>query len=167
MAQFIRIKSYVINLDTLTYIRIEDDWIDFGFTFPTEKPGGQNFVRLVRASTAGPRIQRGQGVCPPARRPGQGSSRIRALGMACMNDRGFVRAVVMEGMIAVAILGIIAAIVVPAIVNYKDRPFHEEARAHAYRAYEAAQTFFRANPNARADLEMISGTATGLLPMYV
>ncbi len=48
MAQFIRIKSYVINLDTLTYIRIEDDWIDFGFTFPTEKPGGQNFVRLVR-----------------------------------------------------------------------------------------------------------------------
>ena len=30
--------------------------------------------------------------------------------MACMNDRGFVRAVVMEGMIAVAILGIIAAI---------------------------------------------------------
>lgn len=76
--------------------------------------------------------------------------------MACMDDRGFVRAVVMEGMIAVAILGIIAAIVVPAIVNYKDRPFREEARAHAYRAYEAAQAFFRANPNARADLEMIS-----------
>jgi hypothetical protein len=48
MAQFIRIKSYVINLDTLTYIRIEDDWIDFGFTFPTEKPGGHNFVRLER-----------------------------------------------------------------------------------------------------------------------
>jgi hypothetical protein len=48
MAQFIRIKSYVINLDTLTYIRIEDEWIDFGFAFPTEKPGGQNFVRLVR-----------------------------------------------------------------------------------------------------------------------
>lgn len=48
MAQFIRIKSYVINIDTLTYIRIEDEWIDFGFAFPTEKPGGQNFVRLVR-----------------------------------------------------------------------------------------------------------------------
>ena len=48
MAQFIRIKSYIINLDTLTYIRIDDNWIDFGFAFPTEKPGGQNFVRLVR-----------------------------------------------------------------------------------------------------------------------
>jgi len=48
MAQFIRIKSYIINLETLTYIRIEENWIDFGFAFPTEKPGGQNFVRLER-----------------------------------------------------------------------------------------------------------------------
>lgn len=48
MAQFIRIKSYIINLDTLTFIRVEEKWIDFGFAFPTEKPGGQNFVRLER-----------------------------------------------------------------------------------------------------------------------
>jgi hypothetical protein len=48
MAQFIRIKSYIVNLDTLTYIRVEDNWIDFGFSFPTEKPGGQNYVRLER-----------------------------------------------------------------------------------------------------------------------
>ncbi|HVN96582.1 MAG TPA: hypothetical protein VMT62_09150 [Syntrophorhabdaceae bacterium] len=48
MAQFIRVKRYVINLDTLTYIRIEEDHIDFGFTFPTQKPGGQNYVRLEK-----------------------------------------------------------------------------------------------------------------------
>ena len=48
MAQFIRVKQYVLNLDTLTYIRIEEDHIDFGFTFPTQKAGGQNYVRLER-----------------------------------------------------------------------------------------------------------------------
>ena len=40
MAKFIRIKHYVINLDTLTYVRVDQDHIDFGFAFPTEKPGG-------------------------------------------------------------------------------------------------------------------------------
>jgi len=48
MAEFIRIKHYIINLETLTYIRVEDNHIDFGFAFPTEKPGGQNYVRLER-----------------------------------------------------------------------------------------------------------------------
>jgi hypothetical protein len=48
VAQFIRIKQYVINLDTLTYIRVEEDHVDFGFTFPTEKAGGQNYIRLER-----------------------------------------------------------------------------------------------------------------------
>ena len=48
MSQFIRIKYYIINLETITYIRAEDDHIDFGFAFPTEKPGGQNYIRLER-----------------------------------------------------------------------------------------------------------------------
>ncbi|MCZ2316484.1 MAG: hypothetical protein BWX58_00833 [Deltaproteobacteria bacterium ADurb.Bin026] len=48
MAQFIRIKHYVINLDTLTYIRVEENHIDFGFTFPTQKQDGQNYIRLER-----------------------------------------------------------------------------------------------------------------------
>ncbi len=48
MSQFIRIKHYIINLETLTYIRVGENYIDFGFTFPTEKPGGQNYVRLER-----------------------------------------------------------------------------------------------------------------------
>jgi hypothetical protein len=48
VSQFIRVKHYVINLETLTYIRLGEDNIDFGFTFPTEKPGGQNYVRLEK-----------------------------------------------------------------------------------------------------------------------
>lgn len=48
MSEFIRIKEYIINLETLTYIRIGDNHIDFGFNFPTEEPGGQNYVRLER-----------------------------------------------------------------------------------------------------------------------
>ncbi len=50
MSQFIRIKQYVINLETLTYIRLGDNYIDFGFAFPTEKPGGQNYVRLEKGA---------------------------------------------------------------------------------------------------------------------
>ena len=46
--EFIRIKHYIINLETVTYVRVGEDHIDFGFTFPTEKPGGQNYVRLKR-----------------------------------------------------------------------------------------------------------------------
>jgi hypothetical protein len=48
VSEFIRIKRYIINLDTLTYIRVGDDHIDFGFAFPTEKPGGQSYVRLEK-----------------------------------------------------------------------------------------------------------------------
>jgi hypothetical protein len=50
MAQFIRIKHYIINLETLTYIRIEQNHIDFGLTFPTAKQEGQNFVRIERGA---------------------------------------------------------------------------------------------------------------------
>ena len=46
--EFVRIKNYVVNLDTLTYIRVQENYIDFGFTFPTEKAGGQNYVRLEK-----------------------------------------------------------------------------------------------------------------------
>ena len=48
MPQFIRIKHYIINIDAITYIRVEENHIDFGFAFPTERPGGQNYVRLER-----------------------------------------------------------------------------------------------------------------------
>ena len=63
-----------------------------------------------------------------------------------MNKRGFVHVAVMDGMILLAILGIIAAVAIPQIVNYKNRPLNEQARVHAYQAYEAAQAYFRANP---------------------
>jgi hypothetical protein len=46
--EFVRIKNYVVNLETITYIRVADNYIDFGFAFPTEKPGGQNYVRLEK-----------------------------------------------------------------------------------------------------------------------
>ena len=48
--EFVRIKHYIVNLETLTYIRVGDDYIDFGFAFPTEKPGGQNYVRLEKGT---------------------------------------------------------------------------------------------------------------------
>jgi len=73
-----------------------------------------------------------------------------------MNDRGFVRAFVMEGMIAIAILGIIAAIAIPQYVNYRNRDLDREARTHASQAYQASQAFFSANPKGKATLEDIS-----------
>ncbi|MBA4418348.1 MAG: hypothetical protein C0392_10635 [Syntrophus sp. (in: bacteria)] len=48
MSEFVRIKQYIINLETLTYIRVGDNYIDFGFTFPTQKHDGKNYVRLER-----------------------------------------------------------------------------------------------------------------------
>jgi len=66
-----------------------------------------------------------------------------------MNKRGFVHVAFMDGMILLAILGIIAAIAIPQIVNYKNRPLNEQAKAHAYQAYEAAQAYFRVNPGGR------------------
>lgn len=46
--EFARIKHYIINLETLTYIRVGDDYIDFGFKFPTDKADGRNYVRLEK-----------------------------------------------------------------------------------------------------------------------
>jgi hypothetical protein len=48
MAQFMRIKHYVINMETLTYVRAEEAHMDFGFAFPTERPGGRSYVRLEK-----------------------------------------------------------------------------------------------------------------------
>ncbi len=64
-----------------------------------------------------------------------------------MNKRGFVHVACMDGMILLAILGIIAAIAIPQIVNLKNRPLNREAKAQAYKAYEAAQAYFRVNPS--------------------
>lgn len=50
MPQFIRIKNHFFNLDSLAYVRVEKDYIDFGFAFPTDPACGQNFIRLERGS---------------------------------------------------------------------------------------------------------------------
>ena len=50
MPQFIRIKNHFFNLDSLAYVRVEKDYIDFGFAFPTDPTCGQNYIRLERGS---------------------------------------------------------------------------------------------------------------------
>lgn len=50
MEPFIRIKNYIINLENLAYVRLDENYIDFGFAFHSEKLGGQNFIRLERGS---------------------------------------------------------------------------------------------------------------------
>jgi hypothetical protein len=50
MSEFIRIKQYVVNIENLTYIRVTEEHIDFGFAFPTERPGGPNYIRLERGA---------------------------------------------------------------------------------------------------------------------
>jgi hypothetical protein len=50
MTPFFRIKHYLINLDRLAYVAVEENHIDFGFSFPVEKSGGHHFIRLERGS---------------------------------------------------------------------------------------------------------------------
>ncbi len=50
MTPFIRIKNYVINLESLAYVRVEENHIDFGFSSPVDKISGQNYIRLERGS---------------------------------------------------------------------------------------------------------------------
>lgn len=50
MAAFFRIKNYVINLEALAYVRIENNSIAFGFTFHAETLEGQNYVRLEKGT---------------------------------------------------------------------------------------------------------------------
>ena len=87
--------------------------------------------------------------------------------MACMNDRGFVRAVVMEGMIAVAILGIIAAIVVPAIVTTKTALFMKRPGRTPTGHTKRHRPFSAPIRMPGRTWKWSPGTATGLLPMYV
>ncbi len=50
MPTFIRIKSYIINLESIAYIRVEEKNIDFGFAFHSESLASQNYIRLQRGS---------------------------------------------------------------------------------------------------------------------
>jgi hypothetical protein len=50
MEPFIRIKNYIINMENLAYVRVDENYIDFGFAFHSETLGGQNFIRLERGS---------------------------------------------------------------------------------------------------------------------
>ena len=35
MTPFFRIKNFLINLERLAYVHIEENYIDFGFSFPS------------------------------------------------------------------------------------------------------------------------------------
>jgi hypothetical protein len=48
MTPFFRIKHYLINLDRLAYVRVEENFIDFGFSFPVEKGGECHYIRLEK-----------------------------------------------------------------------------------------------------------------------
>ncbi len=50
MSAFFRIKNYIINLEALAYVRIEDNYIAFGFTFHAETLESQNLIRLERGT---------------------------------------------------------------------------------------------------------------------
>jgi hypothetical protein len=50
MTPFFRIKNYLINLDRLAYVRVEENFIDFGFSFPVDKSCGEHFIRLERGA---------------------------------------------------------------------------------------------------------------------
>ena len=50
MPTFIRVKNYVINLESLAYIRVEEKHIDFGFVSQSENLPTQNYIRLLRGS---------------------------------------------------------------------------------------------------------------------
>jgi len=50
MADFVRIKDCIVNLETLAYIRVRETYIDLGFASSVEKPGDKNYVRLERGT---------------------------------------------------------------------------------------------------------------------
>jgi hypothetical protein len=50
MSAFIRIKDYIINLEALAYVRIENDFIAFGFNFHSGELGEQNYIRFEKGS---------------------------------------------------------------------------------------------------------------------
>ena len=50
MSAFFRIKNYIINLEALAYVQVENNSISFGFTFHSESLEGQNFIRLEKGT---------------------------------------------------------------------------------------------------------------------
>jgi hypothetical protein len=50
MTPFIRIKSYVINLQNLAYVQVAEDHIDFAFAYPSERQDGRNYLRFAKGS---------------------------------------------------------------------------------------------------------------------
>jgi len=50
MTPFFRIKNYLINLENLAYVRVEENYIDFGFAFHSERLEGENFIRMERGT---------------------------------------------------------------------------------------------------------------------
>lgn len=50
MSSFVRIKNHFFNLESLVYVRVEKNYIDFGFAFPVDPTCGQNYIRLEKGS---------------------------------------------------------------------------------------------------------------------
>ena len=50
MSAFFRIKNYVINLEALAYVQVENNFISFGFTVHSESLEGQNYIRLEKGT---------------------------------------------------------------------------------------------------------------------
>jgi hypothetical protein len=50
MSAFIRIKDYIINLEALAYVRIEKDYIAFGFGFHSAALEGPNYIRFEKGT---------------------------------------------------------------------------------------------------------------------
>ena len=50
MSAFIRIKNYVINLEALAFVQIEESSLSFGFSFHSEGLVGQNLIRFEKGS---------------------------------------------------------------------------------------------------------------------
>ena len=48
MKSFIRIKNYIINLDSLAYVTIAGDHIDFAFALPVDRGDASNHIRLTK-----------------------------------------------------------------------------------------------------------------------
>jgi hypothetical protein len=50
MSAFFRIKNYIINLESLAFVRIENNFIAFGFSFHSETLEGQNYIRFEKGT---------------------------------------------------------------------------------------------------------------------
>ena len=50
MTPFFRIKNFLINLERLAYVHIEETYIDFGFSFPVDRSCGDHYIRLEKGA---------------------------------------------------------------------------------------------------------------------